>query len=192
MRKKITTFITSVLFVICMIGIMGVNDCDGNKANNLDAKQVETQQLHYGKGQPVPYFDFSLERDLYIKLYKARNQKVATHTVWRGDMSIVEGDCPSIGFPLPYDTSITNPLNIEWRSNGGAGVVEQAEPNGLFSSKNSIATWVRCVYDVEGEVIVAPIYVESTVTAYPFPVEVDYEKNRVYPMGKMPSVNIGE
>lgn len=55
------------------------------------------------------------------------------------------------------------------------GTIEQAEPNGIFASKNSISTWVRCIIDGEEP----PIYVEGKVTAYPYPIVVDYDKNRV-------------
>ena len=44
------------------------------------------------------------------------------------------------------------------------------------SSKNTAATWVMCTG--EGGII-EPIYVETTVTVYPYPVAVDYDRNRV-------------
>jgi len=151
--------------------------CEVKKSSEQkDQEAVQLQQMHYQMAQPIPHLDFSLERDITIQLYKARNESVATHTVWRGDTSVIEGDCPSIGFPLPYDTSLTNPLQLQSRiywpfgqnAHGRAiqeGVVEQPEPNGIFASKNSIATWVRCV--VEGKEV--PVYVEGKVTAYPYP-----------------------
>jgi hypothetical protein len=75
--------------------------------------------------------------------------------------------------------------------NGTGSTIEQPEPNGLFSSHNSIATWVRCLTRVNDEDVEAPVYVESKVTTYPFPIEVDYESNRVIPVkGRKPSVTI--
>lgn len=178
MRKTITTTILSLSLLPLLAG------CDQRQA---EEKGVHAQQAQYREAQPVPYFDYSLERDVAIQLYKARNEEVTTHTVWRSDTGIIEGDCPSIGYPLPYDTSLTNPL--EYVANGG--VVEMAEPNGLYSSKNSISTWVRCVVNVNDKDVVAPIYIESKVTAYPYPVLVDYEKGRVSPINsKPPTVTI--
>jgi len=141
--------------------------------------QVDRQQLVYQKAQPVPFLDYSLEREAVIQLYKARNSTVATHTVWRGDTSVIEDDCPSIGYPIPYDTSLTNPLQAYGTSSGRTSI-EMPEPNGLYSSKNSIATWVRCVTD-EG---ITPVPVEAKVTTYPYPVKVNYETNRVYKAGR--------
>ena len=113
-----------------------------------------------------------------IQLYQIRNKRVATHSVWRGDMSAIEGDCPSVGFGIPYDTSLTNPLQ---RDTGTSAVIEQAEPNGLFASKNTSATWVMCADGAGG---IAPHYIEGKVTVYPYPVRVDYEKNRVFKSGE--------
>jgi len=167
--------------------LLSLTACDSQRRK--DALAVALQQEQYAKAQPVPKFDYSLERGVATQLYQARNQSVATWTVWRSDLGHIEGDCPSIGYPIPYDTSLTNPLKYV---GGGGAVVEQAEPNGLFPSKNSIATWVRCVTEVNGKDVEAPIYVESRVTAYPFPVDVDYEDHRVKPVaGKEPSVTIG-
>jgi len=144
-----------------------------------DAEAVEAQQSQYSKSQPIPMFDYSLERALAIELYKLRNKASVTHSVWRSDYGIIEGDCPSYGYGIPYDTSLTNPLKIERRSTvaGRAmGVIEQPEPNGLYASKNTTATWVMCLSESGG---IEPVYVESKVTVYPGPVIVDYEHNRV-------------
>lgn len=173
--------------ILMFLGLL----CTASRCDDAESKDRETvaeQQAQYGIVQPVPQFDWSLERDVAIQLYQARNQKVATHTVWRGGMSVIEGDCPSIGYPIPYDTSLTNPLK---RTYHNGAVLEQAEPNGLYSSKNSISTWVRCITVVGGKRIEAPVYVESTVTAYPYPVIVDYETNRVVPIkNAKPTVTI--
>lgn len=149
-----------------------------------DREKVMQQQAQYSKGQPVPVFDWSLERDLLISLYKLRNDKVATHAVWRSDYGTVEGDCPSLGYGLPYDTSLTNPLQSEYHHGFheyASAVIGQAEPNGVFASTNTAATWIMCTGEAG---MLEPVYVEAKVTVYPYPVEVDYEGNRVVKAGK--------
>lgn len=152
-----------------------------------ESESVAAQQEQYAIGQPIPKYDFSLERDLLISLYNLRNDKVATHAVWRSDFGNVEGDCPSLGYGLPYDTSLTNPLQLhsEWRHARSGhlleGVVGQAEPNGVFASTNTAATWIMCT-GAAG--LLEPVYVEAKVTVYPYPVTVDYETNRVVKAGK--------
>jgi len=174
-----------LLIMLTMVAFISCGK-HGSTTESRDAKRVSSQQSQYEKGQPIPVFDWSLERHLVIELYKVRNQKVATHSVWRSDRGLIEGDCPSYGYGIPYDTSLTNPLvgtDIDSQgqehdeSNKTAMVaIEQPEPNGIFASKNTSATWVMCL-GTSGQV--EPVYVETKVTVYPGPVKVDYEKNRV-------------
>ncbi len=102
---------------------------------------------------------------------------------------MILGHCASIGYPIPYDVQLTNPLKVTYA--GENVVIEQPEPSGLYSSKNTVATWVREVIEIGGKTIVTPIYIEDKVTCYAYPIEVDYEKNRVYRVvDVMPSVII--
>lgn len=117
---------------------------------------------------------------MLIQLYNIRNMKAATHVVWRGDMSTIEGDCAAIGYGIPYDTSLTNPL-MRTHNVRGMTSIGQPEPNGVFASTNTSATWIMCVGE-NGSI--EPIYTESKVTGYPYPVNVDYDKNRVSKAGK--------
>ena len=94
-----------------------------------------------------------------------------------------------MGFGMPYDTSLTNPLQTEYMYNGAGGVVGQAEPNGIFASTNTSATWVMCVGQAG---TLEPIYVESKVTVYPYPIKVDWQTNRVTRAGKATaSIHLG-
>jgi hypothetical protein len=175
--------------IACAPLLVGQNGCN-ETSETRDRAVVQQQQTVYQEAQPIPTFDFSLERQVAIELYTARNQAVATHSVWRSQTGVIEGDCPSIGFPLPYDVQLTNPLQRAWPSD--SAVIAQAEPNGLFTGTGgALGTWVRCVYAVAGRSVTAPVYVESLVTTYPFPVEVDYAANRVSPIaGQVPTVTI--
>ena len=163
--------------------IFGLLGCETKASQEKeDNEAVQRQQAQYAKVQPVPAYDWSLERDLVIKLYNIRNQRVATHSVWRADYGMIEGDCPSMGFGIPIDTSLTNPqMAVRIYRGGGTTSIGQAEPNGIFASTNTSATWVMCVGD--GGTI-EPHYVETKVTVYPGPVKVDYDKNRVVRAGK--------
>ncbi len=178
----------TIIGALIVIGLLaGCNDKTSETTESRDAKRVQQQQSQYEKGQPIPAFDWSLERHLVIQLYQVRNQKAATHSVWRSDRGLIEGDCPSYGYGIPYDTSLTNPLvatdisqsgNEHHYGQGGSSLtsIEQAEPNGIFASKNTAATWVMCLGEAGN---IEPVYVETKVTVYPGPVNVDYDKNRV-------------
>ena len=183
--KKLFTFFT-FLILFTLSACMPPGD---SGAGARDSKRVAAQQSQYEKGQPMPAFDWSLERNLVIELYRVRNQKAATHSVWRSDRGSIEGDCPSYGYGIPYDTSLTNPLVATSTDNRGnrdsmhgraLTSIEQAEPNGVFASKNTAATWVMCL-GAAGTI--EPVYVETKVTVYPGPVKVSYETNRVVRSG---------
>ncbi len=143
-------------------------------AEERDRITVDKQQRQYARQQPVPTFEWSLERDATIQIYKLRNEHTRTWTIWRSDTGIIEGHCDSVGYPIPYDVQLTNPLQPH-----GSAVIEQAEPNGLFSSKHATAMWVREVILKNNKTFVVPIFVSGKVTCYPYPIEVDYDKNRV-------------
>lgn len=174
-----------ILVMTLITALFGCGPNPERSVESRDAARVQQQQGQYEKGQPIPAFDWSLERHLVIELYKVRNQKAATHSVWRSDYGVIEGDCPSYGYGIPYDTSLTNPLvatDIDMEgeehdySGGSLTSIEQAEPNGVFASKNTAATWVMCLGEAGN---LEPVYVETKVTVYPGPVRVDYANNRV-------------
>ena len=185
--KKVLTVIGMCFFCAFLMG--SDSDC-GDQQEREDRESVQNQQEHYRKRQPVPFYEWSIELDAAIQIYDARvRDRVRTWTVWRSDYGMIEGDCASIGYPIPYDVQLTNPLKPVWEGSSSSGIVEQTEPNGLYSSHNSIATWVRQVVTINGKSVITPIYIESKVTCYPYPVKVDYEKNRVIPViDVMPSV----
>ena len=165
-----------------MVLMAGSCDVDTSKtASQAEAEGVGRQQEQYAIAQPVPAYDYSLERDLLIQLYNIRNQEVTTHSVWRSNYGLIEGDCRSMGFGMPYDTSLTNPSLAVWNSRASQGAfagvtIGQPEPNGIFASTNTSATWVFCISDAGG---VEPVYIESKVTVYPGPVNIDYSSNIV-------------
>jgi hypothetical protein len=134
---------------------------------------VAKQDEVYNKTQPVPMFNYSLPRDLWIQFYKASTTSVVR--TWSYPVNL-EGEpiveLESIGYPIPMDTQLTNPLKIEDRYEGDVPI-PQAEPNGLYTSPNTNAT---IIMTVDGAGKVAPVYSEPTVLCFPFPVEYDREK----------------
>ena len=171
--------------ILAVFILFTLTACGTASQEDKDKEQVQQQQGQYAKAQPVPMYNWSLERDLLIKLYNLRNQKVSTHSVWRSDYGMVEGECTSMGYGLPYDTSLTNPLQAEYIYNGAGTSIGQAEPNGIFASTNTAATWVMCISESGA---IEPHYIESKVTVYPYSVIIDFEKNRVVKFGKTTAV----
>lgn len=154
-----------LLFVVALI-TMGISKCN-NESDRKEREDVERSQLQLVRNQPSPQFDWSLERHLLTELYKARNNAVATYSYVRNQFTgKVTSWCPSIGYPIPADTQLTNPLKPAYPNNSQSGIVEQNEPNGLYTSKNTRGTYVMCV-NKEGKVV--PRYHEADVEAYLVP-----------------------
>lgn len=160
---------------------LAVVACGPKTAATKDSETVNQQQNAYQVNQPVPRFDYSLERDTVIQLYQARNQALATYTVIVSDGT---GDalfaCPSIGFPIQADVQLTNPqMPYRWSETSSPTFsVDQPEPNGLYSSKATDGTWVRCV-GPDGRTY--PVYSEGKVLTFPFVVKYDQSQHLFIP-----------
>jgi hypothetical protein len=156
-------------------------------SNGKDAKTVEEQQTIYQQRQPVPRFEYSQERDTLIQIYRLRQEARATFTTFHsngtGDVIFA---CPSRGYAIPADTQLTNPVARDY-AGSGAVVVDQAEPNGLYSSKNTDGTWVLCVRE-NGEV--APVYSELKVQTFPFEVSWDEARRMLLDQKKQSSSSL--
>lgn len=165
MKRPKNKWIPLLVLLILTLATVACSDTSVYK----DEQTVEDQQLQYQRVQPIPFFTYSLERYRAIELYKFRNQAATTYSLItaQGTGQAIYY-CPSSGFPLPYDVQLTNPLQYY---NSGA-VLEQAEPNGLYSSKSSDATWVFCTNE-NGDV--EPVYTEQKATTWPHAVQFNPE-----------------
>ena len=169
MKNTTLLFSVSLALLAC--------DMPAEKKKTADEKDVQTvneQQDIYAQSQPVPVFKWSQDRDNLIQIYRQKaTESRNTYTVVRsyGTGEIV-WHCASVGFPLPADTQLTNPLKSEWRTGyqsiAGTGI-EQAEPNGLYTSKNTDGTYVLCVDD---QGVISPQYTEEKVEAFTRPIKV--------------------
>lgn len=160
-------FIVIILLSMLMFAITG---CD-KSSDTKDRSVVDSQQDQYGKTQPIPMYDYSIPRDIVIQIYNIVTQEARnTYTVIETMSGVVKFHGPSIGYGIPADVQLTNPLKPAYKGSYESGIIEQAEPNGLYSSKNTDGTWVLFVDD-NGDV--TPIYTEHKVTTYPFAVKQD-------------------
>jgi hypothetical protein len=145
--------------------------CDASQSSTAREKAaVENQQDVYLRTQPPPFFDWSLQRSLWIQYYQAANSQVSTWAVFQTQHEPRPFFMtPAQGFPIPADTQLTNPLMVAYNYSAGY-IVEQPEPNGLFTSKNTDAT---IVMSTNRDGTLSPIYTEAKVTCFPFPVRWD-------------------
>lgn len=139
-----------------------------------ESTQVNDQQTIYAQNQPLHHYDYSPERDELQQIYDFRMKGGNTWTVFYS-MGKPIFSCPSIGFPLPYTTQLTNPDQVQEHNgqySGGNVVVPQAEPNGLYTGTTN-ATEVLCVRTLPGGGSqVVPVYSEPDVIVLPYPVTI--------------------
>lgn len=117
----------------------------------------------------VPLYDYSIPRDVFIQIYDVVTTKAymtySIITSMTGNV-IYHGD--SVGYALPADMQLTNPVKPLSYSYHESSIIEQAEPNGLYSSKNTDGTWVLFVQENGA---VTPVYTEMKVTTFPYKVK---------------------
>ena len=183
---KIAAVLAGVPFLMANEG--GCTPQPTGKAASAEQAKQDVQMEQFLRNQPVPSFDWSLERHMLIQLYAARQKATNTYSVVQSEYTgKILWQCNSIGFPLPYSTQLTNPLQILRTADyqgGAAGVVAQQEPNGLFSPATSDGTWVPCV-DEKGKI--TPVYEEKHVTVFLRPVT---EQNGQLVVGGIASLSI--
>src|SRR4051812_20552388 len=111
-----------LLIPIATLVLTGCSMSDN--ADSKEAGNVDRQQKVYTDAQAAPFFDWSLERNLLIELYKARNNAVVTYSYVRNLNGQVVFSCKSIGFPIPSNTQLTNPEKIaDSYSQGGFAIL---------------------------------------------------------------------
>lgn len=168
------------LMVLVGIALVILGACAPSAADT-EHRQQEGGIKAILNNQPVPDLGgFSFERQVLIDTYIARNKQVNTFTYlfleYTGKIVKI---CDSKGYPIPYATQLTNPL--QYYASGG--VIANPEPNSLYTPASAAATLVQCVYHDQ----VVPTYWENNVFALPYEVQAD---SILTPTGKAPSFSI--
>ena len=166
------TFVSAALGLCAFMVFGGANSCDSTsstaKAERNDTAVVDQQQTIYQNGQPIPLFNYSQQRATLIDVYKAKTAGTATYTVVYSFGRPVF-TCPSIGFPIPATTQLTNPERIGYTGyNIGALAFPQAEPDGTYTGQTAV-TYVLCV---RSDGSVSPVYSEPDVMTFTYPVKI--------------------
>jgi len=161
---------SKLLIALLVIGVgLGIGGAasagwfsSGSESDKTEKERVEQQQQIYVNSQPIPAFDWSLERHIFIELYKARNNAVQTYSYVRNWQGQIIFSCESIGFPMPANTQLTNPDKLA-RDRIESVTIPQPEPNGLFTSPSNVGTYVFCIND-DGSV--SPSYFEAEIESH--------------------------
>ena len=180
MRKLATLMLVALLVASC-----------GSISNSTTQEQgvVNAQQDQYNKTQPIPFYDFSLQRQALIDIYNSQNQNSQTWDVVTSYSGQFLFQCEAVGWPIPAAAQLSNPsqvVEVQGAWNKINGVVGLAEPNGIYTG-NTQGTYILCSRP-DGKI--APVYTENNVQMFPFPVKVDPTTGAITDAGGTSNITI--
>ena len=105
-------FFKNASLIVILIAVCFLAACaPAETLQNTEQQQQGKGVLAIAQNQPVPDLGgYSFERQIVIDTYKARNNTIST---WSYQVTIdgkIIEICPSIGYPIPYSTQLTNPM----------------------------------------------------------------------------------
>lgn len=157
MKKKLLAI--GVIIVLMASMLVGCSETEESQyTTNLMNNAYDT----IGFPDVSNYF----ERQQLKEIYELRDDpNLICYWYTKNDMNgkwIYQGEC--IGYGIPYTTSMTAPESyqrIETSAGATREVLPLAEPNGLYASPSTSATWILTT-DKDGNI--TPTYVESEIT----------------------------
>lgn len=167
--KKIFIAVAAVVLAIVL------SACEGDSGQEQEQRATRAQQNHYAKTQPHHTYSASQAR---ANLIAAQDAMALGADSWL--VQYVEGvgitfECPSVGFPIPFGTNITNPQQVYRYGSGGRYTLPMMEPYGLYPPADVAATYANCVLP-NGEIGI--FYSEPLLTSFLFDVEFNPETGR--------------
>lgn len=180
------------LIVLLLIGSI-LSSCGEYKPTAEEKDQVKTNQImaDLGQTQPMPKISYSQTRASLIKILELEGNVTATWTVERSMDGRVLTVFPSIGYPIPGGTSLTNPQQITCRSYSttssaySCGTIGQAEPTGVFPPTTSEGTRVIQILPDGSKVV---FYSEGKLSTYAYPIK-KVDAYNIEPAGTAPATS---
>ena len=138
-------------------------------ADEVQSKQTEQALSEANRQIGMPAIVNYQERKLAKQIFELRDQENLITWAYivnlNGDLIFLG---KSIGYGLPYSVQYTNPERVDdiLYNGGGAVILPQADPNGLFMPQGLSATWLQLIDPESGETRV--VYVEPEIIVSPF------------------------
>lgn len=173
MKKKLLTVGVIGVLMVSMLTGCGQRETASSKENSYTQDLMEQSSSIVGYPDVTNFF----EKTQLKEIYELRDDpNLICYWYTKNDMTgkwIYQGTC--IGYGIPYTTQFTQPdtmqraalpvLDINGNDKGRneyyTEVLPQADPNGLYSSASTSATWILTT-DKDGNI--TPTYVESEIT----------------------------
>lgn len=172
MKKKI---IIASLMGVSILGLMGYGGEEVRTGSQKEqVKQQEKIFEESNRQTGMPNIKNFFEKKTAKKVWELRDDPDLTTYAYTQNMDgkfIYLGKC--IGYGLPYTTQYTNPQKlVDVEGNGGDfkdTPMPQEDPNGLYSSETTNATWLILVNEETGEQEVVYSEPSIVVTQSPIP-----------------------
>lgn len=154
MKKILFAIGMVVVLMVCMLMGCGTRETASSKENNYTQDIMEQSSNAIGYPNVTNFF----EKSQLKEIYELRDDpKLICYWYTKNDMTgkwIYQGEC--IGYGIPYTTQFTQPEtmqraalpvlslngNDKGRNEYFTEILPQADPNGLYSSASTSATWI--------------------------------------------------
>ena len=153
MKKKVLSVVIMLTLMLVLVG------CEDSEETQYTEELLNQAYDTVGFPEVSNYF----ERQQLKEIYELRDDpSLVCYWYTKSDMTgkwVYQGKC--IGYGIPYTTSMTASESAQYHSSGGWLALPLAEPNGLYASPSTSATWILSTGE-DGDI--TPIYVESEIT----------------------------
>jgi hypothetical protein len=162
--------------VICLVPLVFISfvlgGCvDDSNSTKQEQRQQEQVQKESIAQSGIPAIKNFREKKLLKQIYELRDQDgVLTYTYIVAENTgklIFLGE--TIGYGIPAATQYNNPQKPLREDNSQASIIQQADPNGLYSPASAEGTWIM-LKDPNGKTV-KPVYVEPRIIVSPFKLE---------------------
>lgn len=161
---------SKIIAVIGVIGAMSLAGCAFESGSEYAQNENQKQILEESNRQlGMPNITNFFEKETAKKIWELRDDPDLTTYAYFQNMEgqfVYLGRC--IGYGLPYTTQYTNPQTRDYSGSTGIAL-PQADPNGLYSSETTNATWLMLVNDDTNETEVIYSEPEIVVTQSKLP-----------------------
>lgn len=149
--NKIRKGLIAATIVVLALGLSACEDST-NSSQKAENEQQERNSKDLVNNQPLPSFDRSQLRQNLIELQTAQAKGVQSTTFFMlAGVPDPIYSCPSIGMPVASTTSLSNPWQVDERSDSqgkSTTAIGQMEPTGIYPGESQ-GTYVMCI-DAQG------------------------------------------
>ena len=183
--RKVKTAIV-IGAVVVMGGGLAACGPGGSSAQQKEQQGATSQQAEYNNTQPIPFFKWSLERQVLIDAEVASAQgDQSTSFFFNYGIQDPIMTCPSLGMAVPDTSQLSNPQQIIYPKGREAVTIPQPDPFGIHTPPSSNGTYVICI--INGKPVLQRA--EETVHTVMAPAVWDANKHQIVVVGN-PTSNV--